>query len=177
MSNLIPPTQHTARNRTILMRIALVTSVMAMGGALIIALGFLPAYFNIRAERTTRTLILESIELQEGENGTSERSVVSSMRKRIDVLEKIGSPQKFTSALELVVDERPRDTTIHALAYTHKNGMGTLNITGTAPDSAAIRTYAETLKGNRLFEKVNVPLTALAQTGKGNFTLTITGAF
>jgi len=177
MANLIPAEHLKTYSRNMLMRIMFGISIAMIFCAGIIVLGLLPAYFDIRIEYEGRSLVLKTLEQPQKEEGQSERTVVQNIRKRVTALDTLGKKQGFSAALEGAIESRPKGVTLNSFIYTHKDGAGTLNISGVASDSGLVKTYTEVLRGSALFEKVTIPLTALAYTEGGGFSISAEGEF
>ena len=177
MANLIPTERLKTHSRDTLMRIILGTSVAILFCASVIALGLLPAYFDIRIEYEGISLFLKTLEQPKKEAVQSERVVIQNIRKRVTALDTLGKKQKLSIALQAAIESRPQGVTLDSLSYTHKDTTGTLDISGVASDSSLVKTYTEVLRGSTLFEKVTIPLTALAYTEGGGFSISVDGEF
>ncbi len=146
-----------------------------MAGSITLAL--LPTYFEMRAERTARESVLGALNVSDADSARSEREKLSSTKKRSTALLEVGTKQQVSDAILLAVSEKPKGVTIRSFVYDRKGTKPTLVVSGKASDGALFKTYTDILKSKALYEKVSVPLAALANLEGGDFAITMTGAF
>jgi len=176
MANLISKKEHTTRRHEVLGRVMLVLSLAVLITSVSAILAMLPRYFDFSAERITREV--ELLPLDQAEDGEmSDRDTLINARKRTNALERIGKPKQLVNSLVHLVNQSPEGVSIRSIVYSKKDGMGTLSVSGIIVDSDAFKDYAEILKGWEFFQKVEIPITSLANTEGGKFSINIIGNF
>lgn len=91
------------------------------------------------------------------------------------------------TALQIALNARPQGIHITDISYTHsdvkatKQGMradaGTLLLSGRVDTRDAVQVYASSLRESKIFSTVSVPISVLAGTEDGRFSITLMGAF
>jgi hypothetical protein len=177
MSNLLSSDSLDIRRleyaHKILFGIFSVVGLTALLGFIIL----LPSYISIRGDRISieaqNEAIAESVSVSQS---NKDRDDLIDARKRIESLEKVLSGGNVpTEVLGAIIDRRPSGLTIDAIQYVSKDGKETSRISGTINSRAQLQAYVSSLESDKLFDSVNVPVSALADADEGLFVITTSG--
>lgn len=177
MSNLLSSDSLNIRRleytNKILFGIFSTIGISAMLGALVL----LPSYISIRVDRISieaqNEALAESVSVSQS---SQDRDDLIDARKRIESLEKALSGGSVpTDVLSAIIDRRPSGLRINAIQYVYKDGKNTTRISGTIDSRAQMQAYVSSLESDKLFDSVNVPVSALADADEGLFVITTSG--
>ena len=177
MSNLLSPdilneskSDYVAR---LLLSVFIVLGITALLGILII----FPAYISVRVDRIS--LEEQNIALQESASvvqNRQQRDALIEARKRIETLNAVFSEDnEVMDLLRTIVERRPSGVSLTGLQYTLKDGKKTTRISGAIDKRSQMKAYIDALESDKIFNSVNIPVSALAGAGRGLFVITAVG--
>jgi len=177
MTNLLPAEVIKKRRSRVVMNVLLTFGGLCSLMALVLTLSVLPAYLQAYTEKKGFEAYAAT---QEGVRATAqraERDALVSAKKRSAALIAIAHEGSFSQAITAAIERRVKGIGITSFSYSHKDGGSTLSLTGVTPGRQTLQEYVRTLEAEPLFEKVDIPISALTRTEEGTFDVLITGTF
>ncbi len=178
MALIVPAEFATNMKWTVTARIVYLVCVMAIAAASMVMLATLPGYINMRSEKQNLSTVLDAtMKNAEEQEKNAGRETLLGSKRRIEALSAIVAPTEASRHILDVVSVKPSGVALTAFSYVHKNGEGTLVVSGTVTSRAALSGYVQALEASKRFSSVVVPITTLARVEEGEFDITLSGNF
>jgi len=177
MANVLPAGAQKEMWRFYRARFLFVAALALLASAAVTLLALLPAYVVLRIEEKTLSENVPLVTLPASVQDKSDRANISRAQALVVRLSPVASSTTASlDALNAAIGVRPSGIVLQSLSYT-AGQQGTIVISGEAPGGAAINAYRIALSADTRFKTVSVPISDLARTQRGRFTITLTGAF
>ncbi len=139
-------------------------------------LGFvllIPSYFVANEREATEHIRAEDLRSTQAFQENKELGAfVDSTKKQLRIVNRVPSIVISEQFVQPVLDHVYADTSsvkLDHINYTDTDGVGLINIRGTADARDDLLTFIETLKQDELFSKVEVPVSSFVQNTDINF--------
>jgi len=177
MANVLPIRAQKDTWRFYRARFLFVGSVALLAAALVALLALAPAYVVLRIEEHALSGNTPLVMLPASAQDRTDRTDITRAQTLLVQLSPVASSTTTSlDALNAAMQARPSGVVLRSLSYT-TGKESTIVITGEAPGGAAISAYRTALSADARFKTVSVPISDLAKTQRGTFTITLTGAF
>lgn len=176
---LITTTEHVAHLRwAVTARLVYLLCAMVICASGVLALATLPGFISVEAEKQNLITIKDAAtkNLEEQEKNAGREALLISKR-RVSALASVVARSGPSAQIRDVLEMKPEEVTVTAFSYAHKNGEGTLVVSGTVGSRSALSGFVQTLEASKKFAAVVVPITTLARVEEGEFDITLSGAF
>lgn len=172
--NLLPHSEQKHIRREYYMRVAVVGSILLSSVTVMGILMIVPSYILAHNER----VILEEQhkEVVEGvKQDTTSQEVIKTMNHQIERADELISKKHIASIFAEIVHEKPPGAFITGL-YQEKGSakLYTVDVRGVADTRATLLSFQESLKNNRAFDSVTIPISNFAKSKNIPFTITLT---
>ena len=176
--NLLPPHAKEVLSQTIRARFLLTGSLIIGGAALIGILALIPALYVAglpQAELSREQAQVSST--SESTQAKTDRESITHARTLLVELAALSQSKKSASdTIAGIYALRPSGVIISNVVYA-AGKVGTIALSGNAPNRDVINAYRTALSESGHFDSVSVPVAALVGALEGRFTITLTGAF
>lgn len=173
MSNLLPPTAKKTIWREYRSRFLVVGSLAGLVCAAVAFLALSPSYLVLRTQEVAPPVIADS----SGPGALAQdRATISRTQALISVLSPLTGTSTPTDVIASALALRPAGVRVNHITVS-AGDSGSIVLGGVAVNSAAISAYQSALRGTGRFSSVSVPVSDLAGTENGDFTITLSGAF
>lgn len=160
------------------MRLCAVSGWMLVIGVVMGTLALLPAYFlsrtNFDALSSEYQLLQASVaSLTTGTSGAP----IAALKQKLEVLSAEKDEERLTEALLSILAQRDTGIKIDSFAYAKAGVVTTLKLRGTASDRESLLEFQKALQADGRFEKVELPVSNLAQEKDIAFDIALSGSF
>ena len=102
---------------------------------------------------------------------------LSQAQSVVSQLSTFATSTTLLDTLAAILGDRPRGVRIENIEYSRSPKGSIFSLEGTSASREGINSFQLSLKADKHFQSVSVPVSALAGAGDGRFTVAITGAF
>lgn len=183
MANLLPQdTQKMLFNRMVV-RIAIVTSLLLSFVALVATAALLPGYLTLRTEDAALSYEIESLQQAGGTQATEDRREVNATNKRLRTIEgTFLRSSQISEAIRVAIEARPQGMILERIAYDIAPAVGSttphaLQISGILADRTDQSAYLTALRTEGMFTQVEIPISALARADQKELTVMLYADF
>lgn len=177
MINLIPKEEKKKKIKIFYYRLLIVVLFMLGLSIFIGSISLLPAYLVSRAKYNA---VNQKLELQKKEviPTLSEETnlVVEKINSKLDLIENIQKTQFFISEkiINAIIANKMSEIKIINISYENDKITGKkVNIEGVAPSREALLSFRLALEGNKLFKKVDLPISNFVKGSNIQFSLSL----
>lgn len=179
MSNVLPPHDKKYLKREYTLRLFTVFFLFLLSTGLFATILLLPSYFISQSKEASierqSQLLQRAITFRESDRSTA--SLVTTKQK-LNELAALRMQTPHTDVISAVVRSTDSTITVDAFYYTKKSvDNAELKITGRALSRAALLSFSDRLKRERVFERVDLPVSSLARDANIVFSITLEGDF
>lgn len=182
MANLLPQKYIQRQHRSFTWRLVILISLAVTGFSIVGLLLLAPAYIMARTQAAALehevAVLNDSLEVRQRQR---ERDDLAAARENVRLVEEtLGEEYTLPDILREVIERRVGAVGIERLTYSRKHeadGSGTLLVAGSTNSPQELSSYVSNLEVYPAFERVDIPLAALASAEDGTFTITVTGSF
>ena len=173
MANLLPnPVIRSRVTSTVVRTIAAFSVVIALAGVLA-AIGLVPVYLQAHISRTSVEKTVAHATTTPAEDPAK---IITVSKNQIAALKPVIARTKFASdVIQTLVDKRPDGMYFDHLTYKFDPKESMIVLRGELSDPSLLETYRNSLAATEFFTSVKIPVSELALTQTGSFTLEISG--
>lgn len=173
MANLLPnPVIRSRVMSTVVRTIAAFSVVIALAGVLA-TIGLVPVYLQAHISRTSveKTIAHATTTLAE-----DPAKLITVAKNQMAALKPVTARTKLVSdVIQTLSEKRPDGMYFDHLAYKYDPTGSQITLHGELSDPGLLETYRNALTATGIFTSVKIPVSELALTQTGSFTLEITG--
>ena len=176
MYHLLPPEDKKSLARDYqFRRVFAALSLFAAAGAILL-IAMTPSYFRVSESREAAAADLAAASAKNDPAAENSLSGEISADAAEAALLSPGTSLTVFDAFEKAVADKPADIHISGLFYG-TGSAGTIRITGKADTREALLRYDDTLRGEAIFSKVDLPISSFASNRDIDFTIAASGQF
>lgn len=180
MANLLPKEQQDEVRREYRLRLLVLAFLFVFFLSVWAAVLLYPSYLQSREWESIQAGRLETLKNFTAllkEYNTAE--IIKSTNLRVGlILEKNEAALKINESISHVLNEQPEGVFLTGFAYQKPQGvLSRLVISGVSRNREILQGFADSLKKNRLFSKVDLPISTLAPDRDIPFSISIEGDF
>lgn len=173
MANLLPkPILQSRITNAVVRTSAAFCFVVAIAGALA-TVGMVPAYLQAHFARVSIENAIVSAATSTAESGGAEIKLAKSQIAALKTITE--RPRPISEIVQMLLDNRPQGMYIDRLSYKYVAAGSVISLHGQLSDPGVLETYRNALTASGAFTSVKIPVSELAQTQAGTFTLEIAG--
>lgn len=178
MINLIPNQEKKKMARNFYLRLAAVLFGVLGISILMVSITLVPSYFNSGIERNLAEEKLAEQKAQPIPNLDQQTlSDLAALDKKLSVIEKAEQVRYLLtkSVIAEVVSKKMSDIKINRISYSNTAQAGQkIIVEGQAPSRERLLAFTQTLEGDSLFQKVDIPVSNFIQGQNIKFSITLT---
>ena len=180
MANLLPTEQQEKVKKEYRLRLLALAFLVVLFLAAWAAILLYPSYLQSREWEAIQAGRLETLKnftaLLEEYNMAG---IIKSANIQVGlILEKNGAALKINEAMSQVLNKQPAGISLKGFAYQKFQGAASrLMVSGVSKNRGILQGFADSLKKNNLFSKVDLPISTLAPDKDISFSISIEGDF
>ncbi|MEY4747253.1 MAG: hypothetical protein RLZZ416_302 [Candidatus Parcubacteria bacterium] len=170
MSNVLPLIEAKSTWSTYRSRLVLLGALVILVLAILALLSLLPSYLALRVDESAAPAKSADIATKD------DQDAIAHAQALLALLSPYATTTDVTEAVRRAITARPKGVAIDRISYA-RGAESVIIVNGSAFSRENIKAYRAALSTEKLFKTVSVPISDLAGSGSGTFSVTLRGNF